>query len=63
MFNLSYIILEREDLQSVDVFGDAILDDDDENEPDELVQEFEVGNDKVSFCSLYQQHSVHQMLT
>ena len=26
-FNLSYIILDREDLQSVDRFGDAILDD------------------------------------
>lgn len=28
MFNLSYIILDRDDLQSVDAFGDAILDDD-----------------------------------
>ena len=29
-FNLSYIILDREDLQSVDRFGDAILDDNSE---------------------------------
>ena len=34
MFNLSYIILDRADLQSVDAFGSAILDDDD-NDLDE----------------------------
>ena len=28
MFNLSYIILDRDDLQSIDAFGAAILDDD-----------------------------------
>lgn len=28
MFNLSYIILDRDDLHSIDAFGDAILDDD-----------------------------------
>jgi hypothetical protein len=29
MFNLSYIILDRDDLQSIGAFGAAILDDDD----------------------------------
>lgn len=32
IFQLSYIILDRDDLQSVDRFGDAILDDDNDDE-------------------------------
>lgn len=34
MFNLTYIILDRDDLQSIDAFGAAILNDDD-NDPDD----------------------------
>ena len=38
MFNLSYIILDRDDLQSIDAFGSAILDDD-SNDPDDAAHD------------------------
>ncbi|EXJ63344.1 uncharacterized protein A1O5_11665 [Cladophialophora psammophila CBS 110553] len=42
MFGLSYIILDRDDLQSINTFGAAILDDDN-NEFDDMPYESDVG--------------------
>ena len=47
MFNLSYIILDREDLQSVDAFGAAVLDDDN-NDLDEAPHDSDANLGNVS---------------
>ena len=48
MFNLSYIILDRDDLQSVDSFGSAILDEDN-NDVEDAAQDLDPGVENV--CS------------
>lgn len=51
MFNLSYIILDRDDLQSVDAFGAAILDDEN-NDLDEVSHDLDAHLGNVRFRSI-----------
>jgi hypothetical protein len=50
MFNLTYIILDRDDLQSIDAFGSAILDED-HNDLDDDMHDPDTNADTVGACS------------